>query len=141
MFQLLPWAAARRYRNGSRHSARQGDVFSQFDEVFNHLFRAPATQSTGRETENEFIFSFDAPGFEAGEFDIQITDDEVTVTAEHVLTEGEQKWTERSFRRLFALPEKADAAKVQAKYRNGVLELRFGKVEEAKPRKIEVKVE
>jgi HSP20 family protein len=141
MFQLLPWAAARRYRNGSRHSAGQGNVFEHFDQVFNQLFPVAATQSSSRETENEFIFSFDAPGFEAGELDIQITDDEVTVTAEHVVTEGEKKWTERSFRRQFALPEKADAAKVQAKYRNGVLELRFGKVEEAKPRKIEVKAE
>jgi HSP20 family protein len=138
MFQLLPWGAARRQRNGSRIGARQRDVF---DQVFDQLFRIPTAPASGRETENEFIFSFDAPGFEAGEFDIQITDGEVTVTADHVVTEGEQKWTERSFRRNFALPEKTEAEKVQAKYRNGVLELRFAKVEEAKPRKIEVKAE
>ena len=43
-----------------------------------------------------------------------------------------------SFCRNFNLPKNVDAEKIEAKYKDGVLTVRVPKVEEAKPRKIEV---
>ncbi len=45
-----------------------------------------------------------------------------------------------SFVRAFTLPESADASKVKADYKNGVLTLIVPMAEKAKPRAIEVKV-
>ena len=45
-----------------------------------------------------------------------------------------------SFSRSFQLPENTDPEKIEAKYTDGVLTVRVPKVEESKPRKIEVEV-
>jgi len=45
-----------------------------------------------------------------------------------------------SFVRSFTLPEDADASKINAEYKEGVLKLRLPKSEKAKPKAIEVKV-
>ena len=44
-----------------------------------------------------------------------------------------------AFRRVVSLPEDADAARVQASYRDGVLRIVIPKREASKPRRIEVK--
>lgn len=43
-----------------------------------------------------------------------------------------------SFRRVINLPEEADPARVEAKYRDGVLRITVAKRESSKPRRIEV---
>lgn len=45
-----------------------------------------------------------------------------------------------SFLRSFTLPDNADAAQVDAQYRDGVLTVNVGKSEKAKPRAIDVKI-
>jgi HSP20 family protein len=45
-----------------------------------------------------------------------------------------------SFMRSFTLPEDADGSKVNAEYKDGVLNVRLQKSEKAKPKTIEVKV-
>ena len=45
-----------------------------------------------------------------------------------------------SFLRTFALPDNVDDSKVQAEFKDGVLNVRLRKAEQAKPRSIEVKV-
>jgi len=44
------------------------------------------------------------------------------------------------FSRSFTLPDTVDADKIQADYRNGLLEIKLAKLEEVKPKEIEVKV-
>lgn len=44
------------------------------------------------------------------------------------------------FRRVFSLSKDLDSEKVSAEFQQGVLKLRIPKVEEVKPRKIEIKV-
>jgi HSP20 family protein len=43
-----------------------------------------------------------------------------------------------SFRRVVSLPEEADAAKVDASYRDGILRITVAKHEASKPRRIEI---
>jgi len=50
-----------------------------------------------------------------------------------------QERFEGSFRRVVSLPEDADAARVEATYRDGVLKIVVPKREASKPRRIEVK--
>ena len=45
---------------------------------------------------------------------------------------------ESSFTRSFRLPEGVDAGKIQAAFKNGVLELHVPKAPEAKPRRIQI---
>jgi HSP20 family protein len=46
-----------------------------------------------------------------------------------------------SFSRSFSLPEGADAAKVHAEFKNGVLQVHMAKSQMSKPKQVEVKVE
>jgi HSP20 family protein len=45
-----------------------------------------------------------------------------------------------AFQRSFSLPEDADDSKVEAGFKDGVLKVTVGKLEQAKPKSIEVKV-
>ena len=55
--------------------------------------------------------------------------------AEYILRER----SARQFYRSFAMPKDADAANVEATYRNGVLTVQLHKKPEAKPRQIEIR--
>ncbi len=149
MLTIMPWTKER--NNGVVPQARPIELFRRFDDVFDRLFDGYVSNYSNqagnawgidlREDEKEIVVSLDAPGFEANEFDIQASDDGVTVSAEHVVTVGEESRTQRSFKRQVPLPSLVDPNKVEAKYRNGVLELRFPKAEPARWKKIEVKGE
>jgi HSP20 family protein len=45
-----------------------------------------------------------------------------------------------SFMRSFSLPDQADASKVKAEFKNGMLTVHLPKSEKAKPKQIEVNV-
>lgn len=145
MFYLTPWTRER--TNGSTATVHPLEMFGRFNETLDRFFgrenaaepaRGQAWGSSLRELEKEVLASFDAPGFEPGEFDIQINEETVSVSAEHRVKDGEQEFVERSFGRSFTLPCAVDFDRVEAKYRNGVLELRFPKVEPPQARKIVV---
>lgn len=99
-----------------------------------------------KETAESFVVRADLPGVEEKDIDVSIHNGVLTVTGSRQAEErkdGESYYLyERqygSFSRSFSLPETADAEKIDARLRNGVLELSIGKRAEAKPRKIELK--
>lgn len=152
MFTLIPRTER---RNGAVApvTAHPLEWARRFDDAVDRLFNgyfnnyAAASQNAVnwgvelRETEKEVVVSLDAPGFESNEFDIQASEDGLTVSAEHVVKEGDETRTERSLKRQVSLPSVIDPSKVDARYRNGVLELRFAKAEPARWKKVEVKGE
>ncbi len=149
MFYLQPRKNSRVRTNASA-KVNPAELFRGFDDIFNHFFveSNPQPSRSGahwggqvRETEKDVTISLDAPGFEAGEFEIQANEEAVTIVAEHKVKEGDEERTERSLKRQATFPAPVDPNKVEAKYRNGVLELRFQKAEQATWRKIEVKSE
>lgn len=93
-----------------------------------------------KETDEAVVVHADAPGFEPGDFDIQVMGNNLKMVAERKV-EGKEKapTIERRLERLFTLPVGVDPEKVEASYHQGVLELRLPKTEKAKGRKIEVK--
>ncbi|MDR1367340.1 MAG: Hsp20/alpha crystallin family protein [Candidatus Accumulibacter sp.] len=67
-----------------------------------------------------------------GEIDFPIVKD---MEASHVEVQSPR------FQRTFSLGKELDGEKAQAEFRNGVLKLRIPKLEQAKPRKIEVRID
>ena len=142
------------------------DPFRELEEMsgrLNRIFARPETRtSNGKETMiiADWTPSVDISETE-GEYQIEaeipdVRKDDVKVTVEDgVLTiqgrrnqEKEEKGTkyhriERfygSFARTFSLPDVIEADKVNAEFKDGVLNLRLPKSEKAKPKAIEVKV-
>lgn len=91
-----------------------------------------------KETDRHVQVQVDAPGFEPGEFDVQVSGNTLRVTAEHKAT-GDEGSEERRVERYVELPAAVDAEKVEATYRNGVLNLSLPKAEHARWRSVAVK--
>ncbi|MCH8080157.1 MAG: Hsp20/alpha crystallin family protein [Proteobacteria bacterium] len=99
-----------------------------------------------KEEEDRFVIYADLPGVDPE--DIEITMEQGVLTlkgerSEETTKEREgYKRVERvngSFYRRFSLPDIADAERIEAKGKNGVLEITLPKQEKAKPKRITVK--
>ena len=95
------------------------------------------------ETDSEVVYAFDLPGIPEEKIEIEVHDETLTVSAERekVAEEASDRFYrfERrygSFSRAVGLPQGTDESKIAAAYKDGVLEVRVPKPEEAKPRKI-----
>jgi HSP20 family protein len=95
-----------------------------------------------KEDKDGFEVEVAAPGFEKGDFSIELDNDVLTISSEKKLeneTKEGQRFSRRefsyqSFRRSFTLPNTVENDKIAAKYENGVLKISIPKKEEAKPR-------
>ena len=88
------------------------------------------------------------PGIEPKEIELTIEDNVLTIKGKRETTvAGEQTNCHRrerfagAFSRIVSLPEGLDSEKVDAQYREGILNISVGKAEEKKPKQISVKVE
>jgi HSP20 family protein len=148
MFSLMPW---RKERNGGGALANRTEhplsLFrTEFDTLFDRFFgNWPAADPWSGwgldldETDAEVTAAVDAPGFEPGDFDIQVSGDTLRITAERKPGPDGKDGFVRRFHRSVTLPAAVDADKVEANYKNGVLELKLPKTEQAKWKKIPVK--
>jgi HSP20 family protein len=99
------------------------------------------------ETDSEVVYALDLPGIPEERIEIEVQDDTLTVAAtrEKAVEESDRFYrAERrfgSFSRAVGLPQGVDDAKIQASYRDGVLEVRVPKPEEAKPRRIQLRLD
>ncbi len=98
------------------------------------------------EKDNEIAVRAEAPGFEPKDFDIQVNGNMLSIRAEHREEKqdkerGTRTWQRRygEFQRSIPLSGPVDADKVQAQYRNGVLELHLPRTEQGERKRIEVK--
>ena len=85
----------------------------------------------------------DAPGFESGDFDLQIRGDQLVLCAcqseESSSADEGNVWEKRELYQTVPLPAGIDAEHIDAQYRNGVLTVTLPKTAESKGRRIEVK--
>ena len=97
------------------------------------------------ETAGGLVVKADLPGVEKENLDLEVENNLLTIRAKPIpLTAGEPLYREYElvkFFRQFELNEKVDQSKISAELKHGVLTLQLPKAEEAKPRKIEVRVE
>lgn len=126
---------------------------SEFDRVFEDFFRGWGGMMTTDEPgfkwgfeiddqDDKIVVRADAPGFQPEDFDVQIRDNQLTISAceREEQREGDgHRWRRREFYRSLPLSIDVDAEHVGAEYRNGVLTLTLPKTERAKGRRVEVK--
>ena len=99
-----------------------------------------------REENDKIVMAVDLPGLQQEDISVNINNGILTI-------KGERKWEEKenegkylhrerhiSFHRAFSLPDTVDQNKVDAQYKDGVLQLDLHKAEIATPKQIDVKV-
>lgn len=96
-----------------------------------------------KETKDNFLFKADMPGVKEEDVEVSVTGNRLTIIGKREAEEqkeGENWYVfERkygSFTRTFTLPESADAEKIKANLKDGVLHLNLPKKAESQPRKI-----
>lgn len=97
------------------------------------------------ETADAYILTAELPGVPLKDIQVNVEDNVVTISGNKPAPEEAEgiryHRIERpygAFQRSLALPRNVDPEQVTAKFADGVLEVRVGKKEEAKPRKIEI---
>jgi len=117
--------------------------WSRTDEL---ELRAPAVDVF--EEKDDIVVKAELPGIEKDNIEVNLTDHTLTIKGEKKKEEEvkEENYyrSERSygsFMRTVDLPKDVRADKVKAAFKNGILEVRMPKTEEAKAKEIKVKVE
>ncbi len=136
------------------------DIFSDFEKLRREIDRMfeefiPARREiTFRpsidliETDNEVVLKAELPGLKKDNIEITVTEDEV-----HLIGEKKEEMEAKKenylrkeicygkFERVISLPAEVDPEKVEAEFKDGILEIKMPKKEEAKRKvkKIELK--
>jgi HSP20 family protein len=99
------------------------------------------------ENKDQITIKADIPGMDKKDIKVVVHENTLTLKGERKSEKTEEgtnyyrvERTNGSFYRSFSLPSKVDAGKIKANYQNGVLEIVLPKVEEAKPKEIDVSV-
>ncbi len=130
------------------------DIYRQMDHLSRHLFREEENSGAGHfaprvnlaESEADYEITLDLPGVDAKDVNVELNDDQLTITGERKSEAEESGKTfhrvERrygTFRRVITVPAPIDKEKITADYTDGVLRVTLPKSEEVKPKRIEVK--
>jgi HSP20 family protein len=120
-----------------RRTQTTGEVGDEFE-------RADWTPASDiYETESGYLIAMDLPGIKREALEIDIDDNRLIVKGTRVVDESEPRRAERprgKFLRSFSVPASIDQSKIEAEYRDGVLQIRLPKRAEQKAQKIEVKL-
>lgn len=143
------------------------DPFRELEEVQSRLStflgrRSQVPDSNGKETmarsewaplvdiaedDKEYLIKAELPEIEKDGIKLTVENGALVLSGERKLEKEEKTKKyhriERaygSFVRSFSLPDDADAEKVKAEFKDGVLKVHIGKSESAQPKRIEVKV-
>jgi HSP20 family protein len=84
----------------------------------------------------------EAPGFEPGDFDVQVQDGRLTLRAARkteTKKDESREWSQRECYQSVTVPAGIEKDKVEARYHNGVLTITLPKTAEAKGRRVPVK--
>jgi HSP20 family protein len=130
------------------------EIHNEMDRLFGRSLRSP----TGLEgvfspaidvavEKDNVIIKADLPGLTRDDVSVTLQENYLTIKGEKK-QETEKKETnyflsERvhgSFTRVIELPVAVDAARIEARFKDGVLHVTLPKTEEARPKQIEVKV-
>ena len=133
-----------------------GDVRSVFNDLFDENFgRSSAQPSMSKwypavdvlESKESYLIRAELPGMKREDIKVEVKDGTLDLSGERKSekpAEGvEYRHAERvaaKFWRSFSLPETVKQEGIEATYKDGILEIRVPKVEEAKPRQIEISV-
>jgi HSP20 family protein len=141
MLTREPWNAMRAMMDDMDRWARAG-LARRGQELADALGYLPLDVA---ETGDAYVLSAELPGVAMDSIQVHVEDNVVTISGNKPAPEDTETLKyhriERpygAFQRSLALPRNVDPEQVSAKFTDGVLEVRVGKREEAKPRKIEI---
>jgi len=97
------------------------------------------------ETDKEYAFELEVPGFAETELSVEVADHTLVVKGEQLETKEEtdkqyrlHERLEKTFERRFTLPLEADTTKIGAEFTKGVLTVHAPKVDVPKPRQVAI---
>lgn len=100
------------------------------------------------ENKDEYVFKMELPGLSKDDITIDFHGDTITVKGdkkeENEIKKEDYHRVERcygNFIRSFTIPKNVDQKKIKANMKNGVLELKVPKQEEAKPKSIPITIQ
>ena len=128
---------------------------SEVNRLFDSFFARPAASSNGErmwapaldmyETKAEIVLNFELPGVREKDVALSIMGDVLTLKGERGFDRDVKDESYHHVERVFGkfersvqLPMEVQAEKVQATYRDGMLEVKLPKAEEIKPREIKI---
>ena len=98
-----------------------------------------------KEEADKFVLTADVPGVDPKDIEVSMDNGVLTIKGERAWKEEQEREGYRrieraygQFYRRFSLPDTADAERISAKGKNGVLEIVIPKQEKTQPRRIEV---
>ena len=165
MFNLIPWKRKRAEDESGALSRGEMQSLNRLRDEFNTLFDRfwhdwpdfdqsfkgwPALREEAAgsgwgcdvdDRENELVVRAEAPGFEPDEFDVRVSSGHLILEAEHKEESKEgngHRYQYGKFQRMFPLPSGVEEDRIEARYRNGVLEVKVPKGEETKAKRITV---
>jgi HSP20 family protein len=136
-----------------RRTSPFGLLPTEVDALFDRFFRrftypeewfreTPAWEVI--EAGKEVVYRMPLPGFEVGEIELTIVASEMTLRAEHkVPEEVPAKKEAPPYARVeltVTLPASLEFTRMEARFRNGLLEVHIPRVPAAMPRRVEVKI-
>jgi HSP20 family protein len=114
-----------------------------FDEA--GIVPAPLPAADVYETNGEYVYELEVPGFEEKELAIEVSDRTLTVKGERTEEKREEGKTFRlqerlakQFERRFELPPEAETGKVAADFKAGVLIVHAPKAKASEPHKVKI---
>jgi HSP20 family protein len=146
MNTMLHWSPTAKFH--LHHSVE--DQFARFVEGGTNAAPQPAASwlpaTEGRIEDGAYVIQFALSGVDPKEVKVSLMENVLTVKGERKAdddTTGRDYFVREveygAFERSIALPEGVDAAQVEAKFANGMLEVRVPRPRAATPRTIEVK--
>ncbi len=132
------------------------DLKNEMDNIFRDFFEGyPQTRESNwapqvdiHEDENSYVFTADLPGVKKEDIKLTTHNNTLSISGNKAIErEDKEKNYHRierfsgTYERSFQLPTTADLEKVEAKYKDGVLEILVPKKEESKKKEIEVKID
>lgn len=135
------------------------DFYNRVNRIFDDDFFGRSNEQSIRagtwippmdvyESQDDYVMKIEVPGLSKDDVKVELNNGTMTIRGERKeekeIKKEDYHRVERfygSFTRSFQLPQNADITKVNANMREGVLELKIHKREEAKTKSIEISVE
>ena len=133
----------------------QREMNRVFDAVFGKQLGAPGKIRSGYvyppmniwETPDGYVVACEVPGLDMGDLELYVAGDQLTVSGNRAcgvpdpVTLHRRERDPGRFSRAITLPGPVDSSRTEATLAEGILVVRIPKAEEAKPKRIAVKLE
>ena len=154
MWNLIPWKTSEVGKGLATTDPVEREfsrIRNDFDSLFERIWGPDGGPGrlAGRldqnleidETDSHYIVRVAAPGFAADEIDVQVSGNQLLIKAERKRSEEDKNGSRRFYgkvQRMVMLPQGTDADRIEADFRNGLLEVKVPKGAESLSKKITV---